>query len=89
MIEFLQDIKQSLGAAVGDLHRCNESMAILIFDVANMKKQLTHIQHEGVKSFNKVQRMIGAEEGTNKGNPWTIVWTNDPLYGSLVLQVEI
>ncbi|MCD7455205.1 hypothetical protein HAX54_027387 [Datura stramonium] len=54
----VQDIKQSLGAAVGDLHKCNESMAILISDMANLKKQMTHIQHEGVESFNKGKNYV-------------------------------
>ncbi|MCD7471212.1 hypothetical protein HAX54_011529, partial [Datura stramonium] len=37
---------------------CNESVAILISKVANLKKHLTFIQHKGVKLFNKVMRQV-------------------------------
>ncbi|MCD7459729.1 hypothetical protein HAX54_041784, partial [Datura stramonium] len=53
----LKDVKE-IGAVVGDLHKSNESLAILTSNGSDMKNQLTLIQHEGVKSFNKVLRQV-------------------------------
>ncbi|MCD9644142.1 hypothetical protein HAX54_032158, partial [Datura stramonium] len=52
------DIKQIFGAAVSDLHKCNGTLATLVSNMEDLKKQLTHIQLEGVKSFNKVLRQV-------------------------------
>ncbi|MCD7465688.1 hypothetical protein HAX54_001765 [Datura stramonium] len=78
----------SLGAAVGDPHKCNESIAILISDVANLKKQLTHIQHEGVKSFNKVLRQVdsAAARAEISDNELAIVVQNS--YSSLSIRFK-
>ncbi|MCD7473462.1 hypothetical protein HAX54_015336, partial [Datura stramonium] len=49
-----QDIKQSLGAVVGDLHKCTELLGKLSADVSGLQAQISIIQKEGVKSFNLV-----------------------------------
>ncbi|MCE3216915.1 hypothetical protein HAX54_009357 [Datura stramonium] len=54
----LKDVKETLGAVEGDLHKSNESLAFLILNVVDLKNQLTLIQHERVKSFNKVLRQV-------------------------------
>ncbi|MCE3216943.1 hypothetical protein HAX54_009597 [Datura stramonium] len=50
----LKDVKETLGAVSSDLHKSNELLDVLISNVVDLKNQLTLIQHEGVKSFNKV-----------------------------------
>ncbi|MCD9644028.1 hypothetical protein HAX54_031998, partial [Datura stramonium] len=39
----LKEVKETLGEMVGDMHKRNESLAILISSVADLKKQLTLI----------------------------------------------
>ncbi|MCD9639658.1 hypothetical protein HAX54_024310 [Datura stramonium] len=62
----LQEDKETLGAVVGDMHKSNESLAILIYNVADLKKQLTLVQHERVKYFNKVLRQADLATAQDK-----------------------
>ncbi|MCD9640249.1 hypothetical protein HAX54_025446 [Datura stramonium] len=48
------EIKQSLGAVVGDLYKCTELMGKLSADMTSLQVQISLIQKEGVKSFNPV-----------------------------------
>ncbi|MCD9643375.1 hypothetical protein HAX54_030824 [Datura stramonium] len=57
MIE-IKYVKKTLGAMAGDLHMSNELLNVLISSVAELKTQLTLLQHEGVKSFNKVHCQV-------------------------------
>ncbi|MCD7452965.1 hypothetical protein HAX54_019021 [Datura stramonium] len=50
----IKDVKKTLSAVAGDLHKNNESLNVVISSVAELKTQLTLLQHEGVKYFNKV-----------------------------------
>ncbi|MCD9559086.1 hypothetical protein HAX54_016818 [Datura stramonium] len=49
----IKDVKETLGAVAGDLHKSNESLNVLISSVAKLKTQLTLLQHEGVKLLTK------------------------------------
>ncbi|MCE2056086.1 hypothetical protein HAX54_044026, partial [Datura stramonium] len=42
-----QDIKQSLGAVVGGLHKCTELLGKLSADVSSLQAQISIIQKEG------------------------------------------
>ncbi|MCD9638802.1 hypothetical protein HAX54_022955 [Datura stramonium] len=53
-----QDIKQSLGAVIGDLHKCTEFLAKLSTNVTSLQAQLSLIQREGMKSFNLVLKQV-------------------------------
>ncbi|MCD7471996.1 hypothetical protein HAX54_012818, partial [Datura stramonium] len=57
MIE-IKDVKETQGAVAGDMHKSNKSLTVLISSVVNMKTKLILLQHEGVKSFNKVLRQV-------------------------------
>ncbi|MCE5166243.1 hypothetical protein HAX54_016336, partial [Datura stramonium] len=60
LITDLKDVKGTLGAVAIDLHKRKESLAVLISNVADLKNQLTLIQYEGIKSFNKVMRQVNS-----------------------------
>ncbi|MCE0480548.1 hypothetical protein HAX54_037489 [Datura stramonium] len=47
-----QEIKKSLDAVVGDLHKCTELLGKLSTDMTSLQAQLSLIQREGVKPFN-------------------------------------
>ncbi|MCE3049987.1 hypothetical protein HAX54_046245 [Datura stramonium] len=53
-----QEIKQSLGAVVGDLHKCTELLRKLSTDMTSLQAQIYLIQKEGVKSFNLVLKKV-------------------------------
>ncbi|MCD7465489.1 hypothetical protein HAX54_001416, partial [Datura stramonium] len=53
-----QDIKNSLGAVVGDLHKCTELLGKLSTDMTSLQAQIYLIQKEGVKSFNLVLKQV-------------------------------
>ncbi|MCE5166225.1 hypothetical protein HAX54_016035, partial [Datura stramonium] len=49
---------QSLGAMVGDLHKCTKLLGNLSTDVSSLQAQISTIQKEGVKSFNLVLKQV-------------------------------
>ncbi|MCD9646537.1 hypothetical protein HAX54_036456 [Datura stramonium] len=53
-----QEIKQSLGVVVCDLHKCTKLLGKLSTDMTSLQAQISLIQKEGVKSFNLVLKQV-------------------------------
>ncbi|MCE3049651.1 hypothetical protein HAX54_045472, partial [Datura stramonium] len=75
----IKDVNETLGVVDGDLHKSNESLNVLISSVAELKTQLTLLQHEGVKSFNKVLHQVDSTTTRAK------VSDNEPVLNREVL----
>ncbi|MCD9638769.1 hypothetical protein HAX54_022920, partial [Datura stramonium] len=53
-----QEIKQSLGTVVSDLHKCIVLLGKLSADMTSLQAQISLIQKKGVKSFNLVLKQV-------------------------------
>ncbi|MCD9645360.1 hypothetical protein HAX54_034216 [Datura stramonium] len=63
-----QDIKQSLGAVVGDLHKCTELLGKLSADVSSLQAQISIIQKEGEKRKELKSISCNNQEDMRKSN---------------------
>ncbi|MCE3215976.1 hypothetical protein HAX54_004242 [Datura stramonium] len=84
----LKDVKEILGAVAGDLHKSNESLAILTSNIAYLKNHLTLIQRERVKSFNKVLRQVDSATARAKIAENELVVAIQNSYSSLSTHIK-
>ncbi|MCD9638442.1 hypothetical protein HAX54_022438, partial [Datura stramonium] len=76
-------MKACLGAVVGDLHKIQECQMKSGEKITKIKSQLTLLQHEGVKSFNRVLKQV------NPGAARAEVSNNELVEGSIASKSSV